>query len=120
MSLEAKIDELIAALNSHAEALRGVTKLAAGAPTPAAAKPKKTEADRDADAKARVEKTEAEASTAAPAPTIGSMIEAMLRANKRKEAVALLKKYKATKASEVPSEKTEEFIAQAEEILIAA
>jgi hypothetical protein len=61
----------------------------------------------------------AEPETEAEAVTVGSVVDSLLKAKKRDEAVALLKKYGATSVSGVKAAKAAEFIAEGLEILNA-
>ena len=87
----------------------------------AATKPAKSEEQIVAEA---VAKGAAEAEAAADAaPTkedVGKAIQSMLQANKRAEAVALLKEYNASSASGVPPGSYAEFIDKVQGILLGA
>lgn len=54
----------------------------------------------------------------APTATVSSVIEAMLKANKRKAAIDLLAKYNATSASGIAEGDTEAFIEDAQGVLL--
>jgi hypothetical protein len=128
MSIEKKIEDLIASIDLNTAALIALSNAPiATAPTkpvaaPKPAKPVKTEAQAAAEVAARIKATEdaAMASTALSGETVGSVIESMLKANKRKEAIELLGKFGAKSASGISADQTEAFIEAANEILLAA
>lgn len=127
MSIEKKIEDLIAAIEMNTKAHLAAAPLPtaptvspeAAAPKPAKVKAsQKSEEELAAAAKARVAATEAKA--AAPTQTVASVIEAMLKANKRKEAIALLGEFGAKSASGISEENADAFIEKANGILLAA
>ena len=140
MSLESKIDELIAALDRNTAALTGAKPDTSPAPTLAKAKvgrPPKSEADKVAEAKARGAATEAEAekvddsklpgktmqeveTEAASKAEAGAALQNLIAGGKRSEAVAMLKKYGASSLSGLKPEDYAAFIAEAEEVLLTA
>ena len=139
MSLESKIDELIAALAANTAALAGgkpspVSAQADAAPPakrPPGRPPKKTEDQLIAEAKARVaavEKTvenedepENEEDDAGPTVTkeaAAKVLQQLITAS-RDEAVKLLKKYGASSLGSLPEAKYGEFVAEGEEVLLS-
>jgi hypothetical protein len=137
MSLESKIDELIAALAANTAALAGgkpfpVSAQADAAPPakrPPGRPPKKTEDQMIAEAKARVaavEKTvedEPENGEDDAGPTVtkeaaAKVLQQIITAS-RDEAVNLLKKYGASSLGSLPEAKYGEFVAEGEEVLLS-
>jgi hypothetical protein len=137
MSLESKIDELIAALAANTAALAGgkpspVSAQADAAPPakrPPGRPPKKTEDQLIAEAKARVaavEKTvedEPENGEDDAGPTVtkeaaAKVLQQLITAS-RDEAVKLLKKYGASSLGSLPEAKYGEFVAEGEEVLLS-
>jgi hypothetical protein len=88
-------------------------------------KPAKSEEQLVAEAAARVAATEAaadaeEAPTGATKEAVGKAVEAMLKANKRKEAVALLKKFGAESVSSLAATNYDAFVEEADGVLMSA
>jgi hypothetical protein len=110
MSIEKKIEDLIASIDANTQAL-----IALAAAPVAADKPDPVKTPN----KPKVVKEEPK-KVEAPTETVGSMIEKMLKANKRKEAIELLKSFSATKASDILEENVEAFIEGAQSILLGA
>jgi len=92
------------------------------AKSPKQSKPAKSEEQLVAEAAERIAKTEAEAevSTSATKEAVGKAVEAMLKANKRKEAVALLAKLGATSVSSLAESNYAAFIEEADAVLMSA
>jgi hypothetical protein len=109
MSIEKKIEDLIASIDANTQAL-----IALAAAPVAADKPESVKTPKPKVVKEEPKKVEA------PTETVGSMIEKMLKANKRKEAIELLKSFSATKASDILEENVEAFIEGAQSILLGA
>jgi hypothetical protein len=85
-------------------------------------KPAKSEEQLVQEAAERIAKTEAEAETPAGATkeAVGKAVEAMLKANKRKEAVALLKKFGAESVSSLAAANYDAFVEEADGDLMSA
>jgi hypothetical protein len=131
MSLESKIDELIAALDRNTAAKGATSTVVREAPAAAEAPrkgpgrpPKKTEEQVAAELMARVKATEeaAEAQEEVAGPTKADAAKALqeLIAANRDEAVKLLAKHNAKSLGGVSPDKYGEFIAEANEILLSA
>lgn len=75
----------------------------------------KTEAQLTAESKARVAATEAEATVTKQ--DVATSVELLLKANKREEAKALLKKFGANSVSSVPEDDYEAFVMEAKSLL---
>jgi outer membrane biosynthesis protein TonB len=114
MSLEQKIDELIDALHKNTVALIGAVPPASEPKAPKAAKPK-TEPKPEPKPEPVAESLE---------PKVEKAIESMLKANKRKEAIALLASFNGAKSKTSIIEQGEEvmqkFLDGAEEILLGS
>lgn len=90
---------------------------------PAAAVAKKPSKTEDQLAKEAIDKAAAEAEAETEGPTkeaIGQAVEDLLKANLRTQAVALLKKHGAKSVSEVPEESYQDFIDEANTLLMSA
>jgi len=130
MSIDKKIDDLISALDRNTSAL--MLSKAAGGSAPAAlakpAKPPKAPAKSEeqlvAEAQARVAATEQaveEAESSGPTKEqAGAALQALLAANLKPAAIALLKKFKVASLSGLAESDYEAFIAEANEALLAA
>jgi hypothetical protein len=115
MSLEDKIDSLIASLDKNTAALSHGFSPATSAPVTKPAKPAKPVKVKEIEEPALVPEE------AVPtADTVSSVIESLLKANKRHEAIGLLKKYNAKSASGVTDDDAEAFIADAQSVLLGA
>lgn len=95
------------------------------APAAPAAKPVKVAAPvkpaKVATPKAPVEEeAEAEVTDGPTKEQVGKAVEGLLAANKRKEAIALMKKYGATSVSSLDEKHYPKFLSEADEILLAA
>jgi len=112
MSIEKKIEDLIASIDANTQALIALAAAPVAADKPDPVKTPK--ANKPKVVKEEPKKVEA------PTETVGSMIEKMLKANKRKEAIELLKSFSATKASDILEENVEAFIEGAQSILLGA
>jgi hypothetical protein len=77
----------------------------------------KTEAQLTAEMTARVKATEEAATPVVTREHVAKSVEAMLKANKREEAKALLKQFGATSVSSVPEDDYEAFVSAAEGII---
>lgn len=131
MSIDKKVDDLIAALDRNTSALL-LNRATATATTPAAApaakptkpaKPAKTEEQLAAETLARVAATEAATEaeeTGATKEQAGEALNELLKANKKAQAIALLKKFGAASLSGIPADKYGEFIEQANDVLLSA
>jgi hypothetical protein len=117
--IEKKIDEVIAALDRLTAAFSQVATAAAPAAVkPVVAKPAKSEAKLQAEANARVAETE---KAAGPSKDeISKAVEELLKANKRKEAIDLMKKFDAKSVSTIKESDYAAFLEEANAILIAA
>lgn len=123
MSIEQKIEVLIASIDKNTAALIAlsnspvatVEELPPVKPTATVKEQKQNKA-----AVERVKATEAAAVDEPKGETVGSVIEAMLKVNKRKEAIALLAKFNAKSASGIDATQADAFIEQANEILLSA
>ena len=113
MSIETKIDELIAALDRNTAAQAGCAK------QPKAEKPKKEAAP----AKTEEKVVEEAASTIKPEAVKGA-VDGMLKANRRDDAIELLASFSGAKSASDITKQGQEvmaaFIAKAEEILLGA
>ena len=128
MSLEQSIEALIVALDRNTAALAGAKPAA----TPKTEKPKeakkpgKTEEQLVAEAQARVAATEAQAAAGeaeTDGPTkeqAGEALQGLLTSNKKTQAIALLKKFKAQSLSGLAATDYAAFIEEANDILLAA
>jgi hypothetical protein len=128
MSIEKKIEDLIASIDANTAALvkfAGGGQAADAKPaTPAATKPAATKpaATKPAATKpaAKTEEQLSDEATGATKEAVGKAVEAMLSANKRKEAIALMKEVKADplSVSGIPESAYEAFLEGAEAILL--
>ena len=109
MTIESKIDALIESLDKNTAALIG----AAGSDKPA--KAPKSEKQAVKEMAARVAATEAAAAVVEPKPDlkdkVAKAIEAMLKANKRKEAIATLASFNDSKSASGIIDQGDEVIA---------
>ena len=118
MSIEKKIEDLIASIDANTAALvkfAGGGQAADAKPaTPAATKPAATKPA------AKTEEQLSDEATGATKEAVGKAVEAMLSANKRKEAIALMKEVKADplSVSGIPESAYEAFLEGAEAILL--
>ena len=118
MSIELTLERIATALETLAKYARP-----AGVATPvkAAAKAEPKASKPAAEPKPPVdEAAETEADEGDEGDTVGNVVSRLLKAQKRDEAVALLKKFGATSVSGVKKAKEAEFIAEGLGILIAA
>ena len=109
MTIEAKLDRII-------ELLEAKTETKAAPPPPPVAKAKAKPAPK-------VEAPVVDADAPDEVPTkddVSKIVESMLKANKRTEAIALMEKFKATSVSTLKESDYAAFLDAADEILLAA
>lgn len=121
MSIETKIDELIAALDRNTAAQAGCAK------QPKAEKPKKPDKGQEGWVPSRDRLTEekvVEEATSIKPEAVKGAVDGMLKANRRDDAIELLASFSGAKSASDITKQGQEvmaaFIAKAEEILLGA